>query len=77
MFCEFVFVSCAKSLISQCSGAHSALAVGAGAIDAVLAAMRAHVNNAPFVLKDACAALWSLCVGGKRVLDSVLLFSCV
>ena len=39
---------------------NAVLAGKAGAIDAVLAAMRAHVGNAD-VLEQACGAMWSIC----------------
>ena len=39
------------------------LAVKAGAIDAVVAAMRAHVDNAG-VSEQACEAMWNICVNG-------------
>ena len=47
--------------MTVCSGGNKVLAGKAGAIDAVVAAMRAHVGNAD-VSEQACWAMWSICV---------------
>ncbi len=45
------------------AGENKVLAGKAGAIDAVVAAMRAHVDNAG-VLEQACWAMMNICING-------------
>ena len=45
------------------AGENQVLAVKAGAIDAVVATMRAHVGNAG-VLEQACGAMRTICLNG-------------
>jgi hypothetical protein len=45
------------------AGENKVLAAKAGAIDAVVAAMRAHVGNAG-VSEQACRAMWKICING-------------
>ncbi len=45
------------------AGENQVLAGKAGAIDAVVAAMRAHVGNAG-VSEPACGAMWNICISG-------------
>ncbi len=45
------------------AGENKVLAGKAGAIDALVAAMRAHVGNSG-VLEQACGAMWNICVNG-------------
>ena len=51
------------SATSQMAGENQALAGKAGAIEAVVAAMRAHVGNAG-VSENACMAMGNICVNG-------------
>ena len=55
---------------NQIAGENQVLAGKAGAIDAVVAAMRAHVGNAG-VLEQACWAMWNICVNGAFDVDRV------
>ena len=63
--------------VSVCfADANRVLAGKAGAIDALVAVMRAHVGNAG-VSKQACKAMWNICVDGAFAVDFLGVITCV
>ncbi len=57
---------CSIYQLVELSGENAVLAGKAGAIDAVVAAMRAHVGNAG-VSERACGAIGNICIHGPPI----------